>query len=125
MGYLDESGYIYLVDRKKDMIISGGENIYPVEVESAISAHPHVVRAAVIGVPSEKWGEEVKAVVITRPGSALNAAELIAFLRPLIAGYKLPKSVDFVPELPLTAVGKIAKHILRETYWPAHARRIN
>jgi acyl-CoA synthetase (AMP-forming)/AMP-acid ligase II len=125
LGYLDASGYIYLVDRKKDMIISGGENIYPAEVESVISAHPDVVRAAVIGVPSEKWGEEVKAVVITRPGSALNAAELIGFLRPRIAGYKLPKSVDFVPELPLTAVGKIAKHILRETYWPAQGRRIN
>jgi long-chain acyl-CoA synthetase len=125
MGYLDASGYLFLVDRKKDMIISGGENIYPAEVESAISAHPDVVRAAVIGVPSQKWGEEVKAVVILRAGSALSAAALIAFLRPSIAGYKLPKSVDFVPELPLTAVGKIAKQSLRERYWTAPGRRIH
>jgi acyl-CoA synthetase (AMP-forming)/AMP-acid ligase II len=124
MGYLDENGYIYLVDRKKDMIISGGENIYPAEVESAISAHPDVVRAAVIGVPSEKWGEEVKAVVILRPGAALGAAELIGFLRPRLAGYKLPKSVDFVAELPQTAVGKLAKQVLRDRYWPKQGRRI-
>jgi acyl-CoA synthetase (AMP-forming)/AMP-acid ligase II len=125
MGYLDPGGYLFLVDRKKDMIISGGENIYPAEVESAISAHPDVVRAAVIGVPSEKWGEAVKAVVILRPGSALSAAALVAYLRPRIAGYKLPKSVDFVAELPLTAVGKIAKQSLRERYWTAPDRRIN
>ena len=125
LGYLDENSYVFLVDRKKDMIISGGENIYPAEVESAISAHPDVMRAAVIGIPSEKWGEEVKAVVILREDSALDAAGLIAFLRPRIAGYKLPKSVDFVSELPLTAVGKIAKPVLRERYWPARGRRIN
>jgi len=125
MGYLDQSGYLYLVDRKKDMIISGGENIYPAEVESAISGHPDVVRAAVIGVPSERWGEEVKAVIILRPGAALSASALISFLRPLIAGYKLPKSVDFVAELPLTAVGKIAKQTLRESYWTTPGRRIN
>jgi len=125
MGFLDASGYLFLVDRKKDMIISGGENIYPAEVESAISAHPDVVRAAVIGVPSAKWGEEVKAIVIRRDGSVLDGAGLIAFLRPMIAGYKLPKTVDFVTELPLTAVGKIAKHTLRQHYWPAAGRRIN
>ncbi len=125
MGYLNEKGYIFLVDRKKDMIISGGENIYPAEVESAISAHPDVVRAAVIGVPSARWGEEVKAIVVLREGAALDGAGLIASLRPMIAGYKLPKSVDFVAELPLTAVGKIAKPILRERYWPADGRQIN
>jgi acyl-CoA synthetase (AMP-forming)/AMP-acid ligase II len=125
MGYLDAQGYIFLVDRKKDMIISGAENIYPAEVESAISAHPDVVRAAVIGVPSERWGEEVKAIVILREGAVLDGAGLIAFLRPMIAGYKSPKSVDFVAELPLTAVGKIAKPLLRAHYWPAGGRRIN
>jgi len=125
MGYLDQNGYLFLVDRKKDMIISGGENIYPAEVESAISAHPDVVRAAVIGVPSERWGEEVKAIVILRENAVLDSAGLIAFLRPMIAGYKLPKSVDFVAELPLTAVGKIAKPVLRERYWPADGRQIN
>ena len=125
LGYLDTKGFIFLVDRKKDMIISGAENIYPAEVESAISAHPDVVRAAVIGVPSDKWGEEVKAIVILRDGSVLDGAGLITFLRPMIAGYKLPKSVDFVSELPLTAVGKIAKPVLRERYWPAPGRRIN
>jgi long-chain acyl-CoA synthetase len=83
------------------------------------------VRAAVIGVPSDKWGEEVKAIVILRDGSVLDGAGLITFLRPMIAGYKLPKSVDFVSELPLTAVGKIAKPVLRERYWPAQGRRIN
>jgi len=125
MGYIDANGYLFLVDRKKDMIISGGENIYPAEVESAISAHPDVARAAVIGVPSEKWGEEVKAIVILRPGAEVSAAALIGFLRSQIAGYKLPKSVDFVAELPLTAVGKIAKQTLRESYWAGPGRRIN
>jgi acyl-CoA synthetase (AMP-forming)/AMP-acid ligase II len=125
MGYLDANGYIFLVDRRKDMIISGGENIYPAEVESAISAHRDVLRAAVIGVPSERWGEEVKAVVILREGVALDGATLIAFLRPMIAGYKLPKSVDFVAELPLTAMGKVAKPLLRQRYWPEDARRIS
>jgi acyl-CoA synthetase (AMP-forming)/AMP-acid ligase II len=125
MGYLDRDAYLFLCDRKKDMIVSGGENVYPAEVESALSGHPEVVRAAVIGVPSETWGEEVKAVVIRRPGSDLAADALIGFLRPLIAGYKLPKSVDFVTELPLTPIGKVAKPILRERYWAGRARRIN
>jgi acyl-CoA synthetase (AMP-forming)/AMP-acid ligase II len=125
MGYLDPGGYLFLRDRKKDMIISGGENIFPAEVESALAGHSDVVRTAVIGVPSAKWGEEVKAVVIRRAGSSLTAERLIAFLRPLIAGYKLPKSVDFVDELPLTPIGKVAKPVLRERYWAGHARRIN
>jgi acyl-CoA synthetase (AMP-forming)/AMP-acid ligase II len=125
MGYLDLDGYLFLRDRKKDMIVSGGENVFPAEVESALTGHRDVVRAAVIGVPSAKWGEEVKAVVIRRAGSSLTADALIAFLRPLIAGYKLPKSVDFVAELPLTPIGKVAKPVLREKYWAGHDRRIN
>jgi acyl-CoA synthetase (AMP-forming)/AMP-acid ligase II len=125
MGYLDPDGYLFLRDRKKDMIVSGGENVFPAEVESALTGHPDVVRAAVIGVPSERWGEEVKAVVIRRAGSSLTAEALIAFLRPLIAGYKLPKSVDFVTELPLTPIGKVAKPALREKYWAGRDRRIN
>jgi acyl-CoA synthetase (AMP-forming)/AMP-acid ligase II len=125
LGYLDSKGYLFLRDRKKDMIISGGENIFPVEVESALAGHPDVVRSAVIGVPSARWGEEVKAVIISRPGSDLSAEGLRAFLRPLIAGYKLPKSFDFVDELPLTPAGKVAKHALRERYWTGVERRIH
>ncbi len=125
MGYLDSRGFLFLRDRKKDMIVSGGENIFPAEVESALTGHPDVLRAAVIGVPSAKWGEEVKAVVIPRAGAPLTAEALIAFLRPLIAGYKLPKSIDFVTELPMTPVGKIAKPALREKYWAGRDRRIN
>jgi acyl-CoA synthetase (AMP-forming)/AMP-acid ligase II len=125
VGYLDEQGYLFLRDRKKDMIISGGENIYSVEVESVLTDHPDVERVAIIGVPSDKWGEEVKAVVVPRPGTTPDAAAIIAFARERLAGYKAPKSVDFVAELPVTSVGKIAKNLLRERYWQGKDRRIN
>jgi acyl-CoA synthetase (AMP-forming)/AMP-acid ligase II len=125
IGYLDEQGYLFLCDRKKDMIITGGENVYSAEVESVLARHPAIDRVAVIGVPSEKWGEEVKAVVLPRPGANPDPREIMAFARDHLAGYKAPKSVDFVSELPLTSVGKIAKNVLREQYWRGQTRRIN
>ena len=115
-GYLDADGYLFLTDRIKDMIVSGGENVYPVEVEEALSQHPGVAEVTVIGVPHERWGETVKALVVARPGSAPTADELIAFTRERLAGYKLPRSVDFVEELPRTPSGKVLKRELRDRY---------
>ena len=115
-GYLDEGGYLFLTDRVKDMIVSGGENVYPVEVEEALCQHPDVEDAAVFGVPDARWGEAVKALVIRRPGSSVEAEELVAFARERLAGYKLPRSVDFVDELPRTPTGKVLKRELRERY---------
>jgi long-chain acyl-CoA synthetase len=113
-GYLDEEGYLFLTDRIKDMIVSGGENVYPIEVEEALAQHPDVVEAAVIGVPDERWGEAVKALVVVRRGSSLEPEELIAFARERLAGYKLPRSIGFVEELPRTPSGKVLKRELRE-----------
>jgi long-chain acyl-CoA synthetase len=115
-GYVDAEGYLFLTDRIKDMIVSGGENVYPVEVEEALSQHPGVAEVAVIGVPDERWGETVKALVVARPGSAPTPDELIAFARERLAGYKLPRSVDFVEELPRTPSGKVLKRELRNRY---------
>ena len=113
-GYLDEDGYLFLTDRIKDMIVSGGENVYPVEVEEALAQHADVADVAVIGVPDPRWGEAVKALVVPRPGARPAAEELIAFARQRLAGYKLPRSVDFVGELPRTPSGKVLKSELRE-----------
>lgn len=124
-GYLDEDGYLYLYDRIKDMIVSGAENIYPVEVENALHEHPGVQDCAVIGVPDPKWGEAVKAVVVRAPGAEVTADELITFARERIAGYKVPKSVDFVEALPRNPSGKILKKELRRPYWPEGGRHIN
>lgn len=124
-GYLDEDGFLFILDRVKDMIISGGENIYPVEVENALCSHPGVAEAAVIGVPDERWGEAVKAVVVLKPGTTLQAAELIAFARERIAGYKTPRTVEFVPALPRNATGKLLRRALREPYWAGQARRVH
>jgi len=108
----DEDGYFYVIGRSKDMYISGGENVYPAEVESMLHAHPAVAEAAVIGVPHEKWGEVGKAFVVIETGQSLSAAGLLDFLRPRLAKYKLPQAVVFVPALPKTAIGKIDKKIL-------------
>ena len=124
-GYLDEDGYLFIHDRVKDMIISGGENIYPAEVESAVYGHPHVAEVAVIGVPDDKWGEAVKAVVAPKPGVTPDAADIIAFARSRIAGFKAPKSVDFVPALPRNASGKILRRELRAPYWEGRERQVN
>jgi len=124
-GYMDADGYVYIHDRVKDMIISGGENVYPAEVESALSDHPAIAEAAVIGVPDEKWGEAVKAVVVLRPGAVLLEDELIDWSRTRIAGFKAPKSVDFVDMLPRNASGKLLKRELRAPYWEGRARQVN
>jgi long-chain acyl-CoA synthetase len=125
MGYLDDHGRLFVVDRKKDMIISGGENVYSVEVEDALSTHPAVLEVAVIGVPDAAWGEAVKAVVLLREGTAATERELLDHCRRLIANYKVPKSVDFATEpLPKTGPGKVAKRRLRDPYWAGMERRI-
>lgn len=124
-GYLDEEGYLYIHDRVKDMIVSGGENVYPAEVESALYEHPSVRDVAVIGVPSEKWGEAVKAVVVKKDGAEVDEQELIDFARERIAGYKVPKSVDFVDELPRNASGKLLKKNIRAPYWEGMERQVN
>jgi long-chain acyl-CoA synthetase len=115
-GYCDEEGYLFLTDRIKDMIVSGAENIYPVEVEEVLAQHPDVDDVAVIGVSDERWGETVKAIVIRAPDSAVDADELVAFARERLAGYKLPRSVEFVAELPRSPAGKVLKRDLRARY---------
>jgi acyl-CoA synthetase (AMP-forming)/AMP-acid ligase II len=121
MGSLDEDGYLYLADRKKDMIISGGENVYSIEVEAVLYQHPAVLEAAVIGVPDPTWGETVKAFVVLKPGRSASASALQAFCRERIAGYKVPRSVEFLESLPKTATGKISKKDLRAPSWAAQA----
>jgi long-chain acyl-CoA synthetase len=115
-GYVDEQGYLFLTDRIKDMIVSGGENVYPIEVEEALSQHPGVADVAVIGVPDERWGEAVKALVVPLPGSRPTARELVVFARERLAGYKLPRVVEFVDDLPRTPSGKVLKRELRERH---------
>ena len=124
VAYLDDEGYVYICDRKKDMIISGGVNIYPAEVEAVLDAHPDVADAAVIGVPDAEWGESVKAVVQLREGARTTADELIAFCAERLAGFKKPRSVDFVDLLPRDAAGKLLKRKIREPYWAGAGRRI-
>ncbi|HVQ74508.1 MAG TPA: AMP-binding protein [Candidatus Binatia bacterium] len=117
VAYRDDEGYYHICDRKSDMIISGGMNVYPAEVEAALERHPGVVEAAAFGIPSEEWGESVHAVVVPRPGHALDAAALMAATRTHLAGYKLPRSVSFADELPRTGSGKVLRRVLREPYW--------
>ncbi len=124
-GYLDEDGYLYIHDRVKDMIISGGENVYPAEVENALYAHPDVADVAVVGVPHEKWGEAVKACIVLKEGKALSEADVIAHAREHIAGYKCPKSVDFIEALPRNPSGKILRRELRAPYWEGKDRAVN
>ena len=116
MGYMDEDRYVYIVDRKKDMIISGGENIYSAEVENVLYMHPAILEAAVIGVPQEKWVETVKAVVVLKPGAKATEEEIIDFCKRNLASYKKPSSVEFIHELPKTPSGKVLKWKLRERY---------
>jgi long-chain acyl-CoA synthetase len=127
-AYLDADGYIYLHDRVKDMIVTGGENVYPAEVENVLMKHPGVADVAVIGVPDQRWGEAVKAIVVptssSPDGPAVSEADLIAFAREHLAGYKLPKSVDFADVLPRNPSGKLLKRELREPYWEGVERRV-
>lgn len=124
-GMLDEEGYLYIQDRIKDMIISGGENVYPAQVESAIYGHPDIADIAVIGVPDDKWGEAVKAVVVRKPGSNLTEEGVIAYAKQQIAGFKCPKSVDFIDMLPRNPSGKILRRELRAPYWEGKDRAVN
>jgi long-chain acyl-CoA synthetase len=124
-GYMDADGYLYIHDRIKDMIVSGAENVYPAEVESAIYGHPDVADAAVIGVPDATWGEAVRAVVVPKPGCKPDPADIIAFARTRIAGFKLPKAIDFVDALPRNASGKLLRRELREPHWVGYERRVN
>jgi long-chain acyl-CoA synthetase len=113
-GYLDHDGYLHIHDRIKDMIVSGGENVYPAEVESAV-----------IGVPDDRWGEAVKALVVLKQGCPADASEIMDYARERLAGYKLPKSIDFVNELPRNPSGKILKRALRERFWKGYERQVN
>ncbi|WP_428313049.1 long-chain-fatty-acid--CoA ligase [Hydrocarboniphaga sp.] len=123
-AYMDEDGFIFIVDRLKDMIISGGENVYSGEVENALAQHPAVQACAVIGIPSEQWGESVHAVVVCKRGEAVGAEELIAHCRTLIAGYKCPRSIAFAEALPISGAGKVLKTVLREPYWREQKHRL-
>jgi long-chain acyl-CoA synthetase len=124
LGRFDADGYLYIVDRKRDMIVSGGYNVYPAEVENAISALVEVAEVAVVGVPDERWGEAVKAVVVARPGVELSEAEVVAACDARLAAYKKPRSVDFVAELPKTGSGKIMRRRIRDRYWDGRERSV-
>ncbi len=124
IAYRDSEGYYFICDRKIDMIISGGVNIYPAEIEAVLSAHPAVLDVAVIGVPDNQWGESVKAVVALQPGKSASSGELIAFCSERLADYKKPRTMDFVEELPRNPAGKLLKNKIREPYWAGTGRRI-
>ena len=124
IGYWDDEGYLYICDRKSDMIISGGMNVYPAEIEAALERHAGIYEAAVFGVPSPEWGETVHATVVRSPGSSVSADEVTAFAREHLASYKVPRSVDFAAELPRTGSGKVLKRQLRAPFWSGHGSRI-
>jgi long-chain acyl-CoA synthetase len=126
LATVDAEGYIYIVDRKKDMIITGGENVFSTEVENALYAHPAVLEAAAVGVPDERWGEVIKAIVVLKPGMTATGQEIIEHCRTRIAHFKVPRSVDFAEgALPKSGSGKILKRELREKYWAGQARRVH
>ncbi|WP_454624987.1 acyl-CoA synthetase [Bradyrhizobium cenepequi] len=125
-GYMDEDGFVYVVDRVKDMIISGGENVYSAEVENALAQHPAVAQCAVIGIPSERWGEQVHAVVVVKSGASATPDELMEFCKTLVAGYKCPRSVDITAApLPLSGAGKVLKRELRKPFWNNRERDVS
>jgi acyl-CoA synthetase (AMP-forming)/AMP-acid ligase II len=124
IAYRDDEGYLYICDRKNDMIISGGMNIYPAEIEAALEQHPEIFDVAVFGIPSDEWGEVVHATVVRSPGSSLTGEQVTAFAREHLAGYKAPRSVDFVAELPRTGSGKLLKRQLRAPYWAGRTAQV-
>ena len=125
IAYRDDEGYYYICDRKSDMIISGGVNVYPAEIEAALEQHPGVFDVAVFGIPSEKWGEQVHATVVLGPGASLSESDVVAYARQHLAGYKIPRSVSFADELPRTGSGKLLKRELRAPYWAGHSRQVS
>jgi fatty-acyl-CoA synthase len=124
-AYMDDEGFIYIQDRIKDMVVSGGENIYPSEVESTLFEHEAVADAAVIGVPSERWGEELLAFLQLKPGASVTADEIVDFCRDRLAGYKIPRRIEVIDEIPRNASGKVLKKDLREPYWKGIERRVS
>lgn len=124
-GYMDDEGYVYIVDRMKDMIVSGGENVYSAEVENAVSAHPSVAACAVIGVPDEEWGERVHAVIVCHAGATVTVEEIRDHAKQLIAGYKAPRTIELVDALPVSGAGKILKRELRKQYWGEAERQVH
>jgi long-chain acyl-CoA synthetase len=125
VAYADEHGYLYMVDRAKDMIITGGENVYSIEVESVLAEHPAVREAAVFGVPDDRWGEAVHAVVVVAPGAGVTTGDLIEHCRGRIAGFKVPRAIELREEpLPKSGAGKVLKSTLREPFWEGTERRV-
>jgi acyl-CoA synthetase (AMP-forming)/AMP-acid ligase II len=124
VAYMDADGFYYICDRKRDMIISAGVNIYPAEVEDALHRHPDIQDVAVFGVPDPEWGERVHAAVQTRPGARLSAEDVMTFARQHLAGYKVPREVTFHDDFPRDAAGKLLKRVLREPYWAGRATRV-
>jgi acyl-CoA synthetase (AMP-forming)/AMP-acid ligase II len=124
LGKLDDDGYLTLVDRKKDMICSGGVNIYPSDIEAILHSHPKILESAVIGVPDPKWGEALKAVVILKSRQTLTEKEIIKYCKEHLAGYQVPKSIDFAPSLPRNPSGKVLKKELRAPFWEGHEAKI-
>ena len=124
-GFFDEDGFLFIHDRVKDMIISGGENIYPAEVENALMSHPDIIDAAVVGVPDDKWGETVKSFVILAEGINHSEDDIIAYAKKQIASYKCPTSVEFINDIPRNPSGKILRRVLREPYWDDEGRNVS
>jgi long-chain acyl-CoA synthetase len=124
MGYMDEEGYVYVVDRKSDMVISGGMNIYPAEIEAVMVEHPKIMEVAIIGVPDDRWGESVKAVIILTPGEETSEEAIIEWCKGKMASYRVPKSIDFATDFPRTPAGKVQKKVVREKYWEGYERKI-
>jgi acyl-CoA synthetase (AMP-forming)/AMP-acid ligase II len=125
LAYADEEGYVYLCDRLRDMIVTGGENVYPAEVEDVLGWHPGVAEAAVVGVPDDRWGETPRAIVVPRPGVDLDEGEILSFLRERLSHFKCPTSVAFAETLPRNATGKVLRRALREPYWAGRSRLVN
>jgi acyl-CoA synthetase (AMP-forming)/AMP-acid ligase II len=124
-GYMDADGYVYIHDRIKDMIVSGAENVYPAEVENAIFGHPDVAEVAVIGVPDERWGEAVKAIVTPKEGHSVDPQDIIAWTRQKLAAFKCPKTVDVIEAMPRNPSGKLLKRELRKPYWEGQERQVH
>jgi acyl-CoA synthetase (AMP-forming)/AMP-acid ligase II len=124
MGFLDEAGFLHLVDRKNDMIVSGGENIYPAEIERVLVQHPKILEVTVVGVPDATWGESPRACVVLHPGATASAEEIIGFCEGRLARYKRPRSVEFLDALPRNAMGKVLRRTLRDRFWEGHQVKV-